>query len=73
MPETIDRLVDAKLLAEAERLGLDVRHELSSHLRARIDKRKREIAWQEENREAVLSANEDIERNGLWYENLRTK
>jgi antitoxin CcdA len=73
MPETIDRLVDPKLISEAESLGIDVKQELASHLRARIDTRKREIAWREENREAIQSWNEWTERNGLWYENLRTK
>ena len=73
MPDAIDRLIDQKLIAEAESLGLDVKQEVANLLRARIDKRRREIAWQEKNREAIQSWNEWIERDGLWYENLRVK
>jgi post-segregation antitoxin (ccd killing protein) len=70
MPETVDIRLDPKLLAEAEQLGLDVAHELEHSLRQRIDKRRREIAWQQENRTAIERWNEEVERNGLWYERI---
>lgn len=71
MTDALDLTVDPKLLAEAESLGLDVRSELEAALRQRIDKRKRELAWQRENRDAIEAWNREIERNGLWYERLR--
>jgi post-segregation antitoxin (ccd killing protein) len=68
MPEIDESRIDAKLLAEARSLGLDVLREIEIGLRQRIEKRKREIAWQNENREAIEQWNADVERNGLWYE-----
>lgn len=71
MAHTLDAAIDPKLLAEAENLGLDVRLELEAALGQRIEKRKRELAWQRENRDAIEAWNREIERNGLWYERLR--
>jgi post-segregation antitoxin (ccd killing protein) len=73
MADTVEVDVDPKLLAEARSLGLDISQEITTHLRNRIEKRKREIAWQTENRDAIEAWNAEIERNGLWYEHIRTK
>jgi post-segregation antitoxin (ccd killing protein) len=73
MADTLEVDIDPKLLAEARSLGIDISREIALHLRNRIEKRKREIAWQDENREAIEAWNAEIEQNGLWYEHIRTK
>jgi antitoxin CcdA len=72
MADTMDVTIDPKLVAEARRLGLDIASEVEALLRARIEKRKRELAWQEENRAAIQMVNEKLDREGLWYERLRS-
>jgi post-segregation antitoxin (ccd killing protein) len=71
MGETLNISIDPKLVAEARKLGIDVSSEIEIRLRERIEKRKREMAWQAENRTAVEAWNQEIEQNGLWYERLR--
>ncbi len=69
---TIDRVrVAPDLVAEAEALGMDVSAELDAALRVRIEKRKREKAWREDNRAAIAEWNREIEENGLWYEHIK--
>jgi post-segregation antitoxin (ccd killing protein) len=71
MADTIDALrIDPALVAEASALGMDVTRELESALRVRIEKKKRENAWREENREAIQEWNRELEQNGLWYERI---
>lgn len=72
MASTIDRVrIAPELVAEAEALGMDVSAELASALRARIEKRKRENAWRDENRAAITEWNREVEENGLWYEQIQ--
>ncbi|MEJ0013381.1 MAG: type II toxin-antitoxin system CcdA family antitoxin [Bauldia sp.] len=71
MADTVDLAVDSALLREARKLGVDVEREVELGLRQSIDKRKRQLAWQEENRQAIDAWNKEIEKNGLWYERLR--
>ena len=60
MASTIDRVrIAPELVAEAEALGMDVSAELASALRARIEKRKRENAWRDENRSRPLEYDEE--------------
>jgi post-segregation antitoxin (ccd killing protein) len=71
MAETLDALrLDPALVAEASSLGLDVTRELESALRTRIEKKKRENTWREENRAAIEEWNREVEENGLWYERI---
>ncbi len=71
MTDTIEALrIDSALVAEARALGMDLTRELESALRARIEKKKRENAWREENREAIQEWNRELEQNGLWYEHI---
>lgn len=71
MSEILDAIrIDPALVAEATALGMDVTGELESALRARIDKKKRENAWREENRDAIREWNRYVEQNGLWYERI---
>lgn len=72
MASTIDRVrIAPELVAEAEALGMDVSVELDSALRTRIEKRKRENAWRDENRAAIAEWNREVEENGLWYEQIQ--
>ena len=71
MSATVAPALNAKLLAEAETLGIDVPKEIEIHLRVRIEKRKREFAWREQNRAAIEQWNEWIEKNGIPFEELR--
>lgn len=57
--------IPAELLAEAERLGLDLDGELTGLLRQRLAKAAKERAWQEENREAIESMNAWVAEHGL--------
>ena len=70
MAEVSDLIIDPKLLAEARELGIDVSSAVEASLRERVATRRREIAWQSENRSAIDAWNAEIERNGLWYERL---
>jgi antitoxin CcdA len=70
--------IDADLLANAEKAGLDltniVEHALGRALSMRgqgprdEDRARR---WREENAEAIAFNNAEIERNGLWSDGLR--
>jgi post-segregation antitoxin (ccd killing protein) len=71
MAETLDLAINPKLLAEARDLGLDVTYEVEAALSRRIEKRKRELVWQRDNRAAIDAWNREVEENGLWYERLR--
>ncbi len=68
MAETLDVTIDPKLLDEARSLGIDVDQEIALRLRESIDRRKRQIAWQDENRPAIEAWNAHIEKHGLWHE-----
>jgi antitoxin CcdA len=71
MTKTLDRVqIDPELVAEATALGIDVDREVDVALRIKIDKKKRENAWREENREAIQEWNKHVEEQGLWYERL---
>jgi post-segregation antitoxin (ccd killing protein) len=54
----------AALVREAEALGLPVEQLLNSELSRAIGTRKRELAWQDENAEAIGSFNEYIDKHG---------
>ena len=55
---------------EAAELGIDAEAALSSYLKALVSE-KRAKRWLEENREALASANEFLDRHGLWSDGKR--
>jgi len=71
MTDILDTGIDEKLVAEAKRLGIDVRSALDLELKRLIEKERKRIAWREENRAAIEELNRWVEENGLWYEGLR--
>jgi post-segregation antitoxin (ccd killing protein) len=73
MTDTVDVAIDPNLLVEACVLGIDVEAELEHRLRESVAKRKRQIAWHDENRVAIEAWNEQVERVGLWYERFRDR
>lgn len=56
--------LNGDLLNEAKRLGINVSRACEEGLRARIRELKAQ-QWLEENREALLSSNEYVEKHGL--------
>jgi antitoxin CcdA len=58
------------LLLEARALGLNVSQACEQGLRAEIS-RRRGAQWVEENREALASSNDYVERNGLPLSEFR--
>jgi antitoxin CcdA len=66
----VNLFVDAELLDDAKRLGLNLSDTLERRLHAivRVDREKR---WLEENREAIASINQFIDRHGLLASKLR--
>jgi len=66
----VNLFVDADLLDEAKRLGLNLSDTLERRLHT-IVRADREKRWLEENREAIASINQFIERHGLLASKLR--
>jgi antitoxin CcdA len=73
MSDILEIAIDPKLVAEARSLDIDISREIEAQLRERIEKRKRELAWQAQNRQAIELWNAEIEKNGLWYEHIRDR
>ncbi len=71
MADTVDLAVDSALLREARKLGVDVEREVELGLRQSIDKRQRQLAWKEENRQAIDAWHKEIAMSGIWYRRLR--
>lgn len=63
--------IDPRLIAEAQRLGIDVTAAVAADLSARIDAARRRAQWREENRAAIQSANDELAQRGLWSDGLR--
>ena len=66
----VNLFFDADLLDEAKRLGLNLSDTLERRLHT-IVRADREKRWLEENREAIASINQFIERHGLLASKLR--
>jgi antitoxin CcdA len=66
----VNLFVDAELLEDAKRLGLNLSDTLERRLHA-IVRADREKRWLEENREAIASINQFIDRHGLLASKLR--
>ncbi len=66
----VNLFVDADLLDEAKRLGINVSDTLERRLR-RIVRAEQEKRWLEENQEAFASINEFIDNHGLLSSRLR--
>jgi antitoxin CcdA len=63
--------LDSDLVAEAKALGLNLSRTIEGALRKQLEE-ERARRWREENAEAIAFNNEQIERNGLWYDKYRS-
>jgi len=68
----VNLFVDADLLDEAKRLRINLSELLEHRLRI-IVRAEREKRWVEENREAIESINQFIDRHGLLAARLRLR
>lgn len=68
--EAVSLSVDAELLGEARRLGVDLSETLEERLR-RLVKTEQEEQWREQNRSAIASINAFIDEHGLLASRLR--
>jgi antitoxin CcdA len=66
----VNLFVDADLLDEAKRLDINISDTLDRRLRA-IVKAEQEKRWLEENRAAIASINDFIDKHGLLASKLR--
>jgi antitoxin CcdA len=62
--------LNAELVEEAKKLGINVSDACQSGLAAEV-KKARDAAWKEENRAAIESWNEYIRKNGMPYDKYR--
>jgi antitoxin CcdA len=68
----VNLFVDADLLDEAKRMRINLSELLEQRLRT-IVKAERERRWAEENRDAIESINQFIDRHGLLATRLRLR
>ena len=68
----VNLFVDADLLDEAKRMRINLSDLLERRLRT-IVRAEREKRWVEENREAIESINQFIDRHGLLASRLRLR
>ena len=66
----VNLFVDAELLDHARRMGINISDTLERRLRTMV-RAEQEKHWLEENREAIASLNEFIDRHGLLASKLR--
>jgi len=62
--------LNAELVEEAKKLGINVSDACQSGLAAEV-KKARDVAWKAENRAAIESWNEYIRKNGMPYDKYR--
>ena len=62
--------LNAELVVEAKKLGINISDACQSGLAAEV-KKARDAAWKEENRAAIESWNEYIRKNGMPYDKYR--
>ena len=67
---SVNLFVDAELLDHARRMGINISDTLERRLRTMV-RAEQEKHWLEENREAIASINEFIDRHGLLASKLR--
>ena len=66
----VNLFVDSELLDEARRMRVNLSETVEGHLRT-IVRAEQERRWLEENREAIASINDFIDRHGLLASRLR--
>jgi antitoxin CcdA len=66
----VNVFVDAELVDEARRMRVNLSETLERRLRTLV-RAERERRWLEENREAIASINDFIDRHGLLANRLR--
>ena len=62
--------LNAELVEEARKLGINVSEACQSRLAAQV-KAARDAAWKQENRAAIESWNDYIRKNGMPYDTYR--
>lgn len=67
----INLSIDSEVIDEARGLGLNLSEEAENALRRRVSE-ERANQWRAANREAIEEANQELGRNGLWSDGLRT-
>jgi antitoxin CcdA len=63
--------LDAELVERARALGVNLSQSLEASLRDIIREAEAK-AWRRNNKDSIAAANEELERNGLWSDGLRT-
>lgn len=70
MKRSANLSVDAALLEEARRLGVNLSRALEETLRERVAEARRQ-RWLEENRRAIAEYNERVGKRGVFSDGLR--
>jgi antitoxin CcdA len=68
----VNLFVDVELLDEARRLNINISETLEQRLRSLV-RAEQEQRWLQENRDAIASINEFIDRHGLLADRLRLR
>jgi antitoxin CcdA len=69
--KAVNLSLDRALLAKAKAEGLNLSAELEQSVRAKISSIEAE-RWKRENAVAIEAWNDELEKNGLWSDGLRT-
>jgi antitoxin CcdA len=69
--KAVNLSLDSALLAKAKAEGLNLSAELEQSVRAKISSIEAE-RWKRENVVAIEAWNDELEKNGLWSDGLRT-
>ena len=71
--EIVNLAVDAALVERAKERGVDLAELLERALTHRLsESRPTAGEWRRDNAAAIAAWNEELERNGLWCDELRT-
>jgi antitoxin CcdA len=68
----VNLFVDTELLEEARRMNINISETLEQRLRGLV-RAEQERRWLQENRDAIASINEFIDRHGLLADRLRMR
>ncbi len=68
--KAVNLSIDAALLAKAKAEGVNLSAELEQSVRAKVSSIEAE-RWKRENAGAIAAWNKELEKNGLWSDDLR--
>jgi antitoxin CcdA len=63
--------IDAEVLQQARKAGIDLPAVVERALRTEIARTRKSTQWREDNRATIEAWNEDVRANGLWSDGLR--